>query len=210
GVGARPQRAIFYNDRTGVLMVRATLADMEIVEKALQTIQAPDVEQMVIEVAAVEVKSREELSKLIGMMNIRGKFRTTLTTAEFGLMERTATNGGFRWLKMPRVTTLNGGPARVSMEEELSVDLTCKYRESDKTFRVAASSADPKNGRSETKSGVVYDRQTFVLMPGMEGGMLKPERVIFITPSLIDAAGKLKNTGDDQFIDLIGREVPEQ
>ena len=40
GIPAPPQKAVFFNDRTGTLMIRATLNDLQIVEKALQTLGA--------------------------------------------------------------------------------------------------------------------------------------------------------------------------
>ena len=43
GVPPQPQKAIFFNDRTGILYVRATRAELDLIEKALQAVplQAP-------------------------------------------------------------------------------------------------------------------------------------------------------------------------
>jgi general secretion pathway protein D len=64
GAGALPQqKAIFFNDRTGVLMVRATLAELDIVENALQALNiAPP--QVMIEARIAEVTQRD--NKAVG------------------------------------------------------------------------------------------------------------------------------------------------
>lgn len=41
GVTLDPPKQLFYNDRTGVLMVRATLSDLDIIEQAIQVLNIP-------------------------------------------------------------------------------------------------------------------------------------------------------------------------
>jgi type II secretory pathway component GspD/PulD (secretin) len=41
GVLLDPPKQLFYNDRTGILMVRATLADLDIIEQAIQVLNTP-------------------------------------------------------------------------------------------------------------------------------------------------------------------------
>jgi general secretion pathway protein D len=66
GLGAGPvppQKAIFFNDRTGVLMVRATLKDLDLIENALQALNiAP--EQVLIETRVAEITQRD--NKAVG------------------------------------------------------------------------------------------------------------------------------------------------
>jgi hypothetical protein len=54
--GVPRQKAIFFNDKTGVLMVRATLADMDIIENALQVLNITP-PQIMIETYFVELKA---------------------------------------------------------------------------------------------------------------------------------------------------------
>ena len=83
------------------------------------------------------------------------------------------------------------------------MDVTCEYRKKDKTFIVRASSNDPKNGNSEPQEAVIFDGQTVVLFPNVEGDSVTPTRVVFITPMLIDPAGNAINKSDDHFIDRL-------
>ena len=53
-------RPMFYNDRTGILFVRATLEELDLVEKALETITAPPMEGTRVEVDAVLLAIRSE------------------------------------------------------------------------------------------------------------------------------------------------------
>ncbi|HTG43784.1 MAG TPA: hypothetical protein VK633_04565 [Verrucomicrobiae bacterium] len=58
-----PQKAIFFNDRMGVLMVRATLRDLDIVENALQALNITP-PQVTIEARIAEVSQRD--NKAVG------------------------------------------------------------------------------------------------------------------------------------------------
>ncbi|MGZ8899292.1 MAG: tetratricopeptide repeat protein [Limisphaerales bacterium] len=66
GVGGAPippQKAIFFNDRTGVLMVRATLKDLDLIENALQALNiTPD--QVMVETRIAEISQRD--NKAVG------------------------------------------------------------------------------------------------------------------------------------------------
>ena len=63
GAPIPPQKAIFFNDRTGVLMVRATLKDLDLIENALQALNiTPD--QVLIETRIAEISQRD--NKAVG------------------------------------------------------------------------------------------------------------------------------------------------
>ena len=63
GLPVPPQKAIFFNDRTGVLMVRATLKDLDLIENALQALNiSPD--QVLIETRIAEISQRD--NKAVG------------------------------------------------------------------------------------------------------------------------------------------------
>ena len=53
-----PQKALFFNDRTGVLFVRATLRDLDIIEGALQALNITP-PQVTIEVKIAEISQRD-------------------------------------------------------------------------------------------------------------------------------------------------------
>src|SRR5439155_23269279 len=60
GVNVQPPNALFYNDRTGVLMVRATAKEMDLVEKVLETLnyRAPQI--------TIEAKFMELPTEVLG------------------------------------------------------------------------------------------------------------------------------------------------
>jgi len=63
GAALPPQKAIFFNDRTGMLMVRATLRDLDLIENALQALNiTPD--QVMIETRVAEIGQRD--NKAVG------------------------------------------------------------------------------------------------------------------------------------------------
>jgi tetratricopeptide (TPR) repeat protein len=63
GVAAPPQKSIFFNDRTGILLVRATLKDLDIIENALQILNVTP-PQVTIEARIAEVTQRD--NKAVG------------------------------------------------------------------------------------------------------------------------------------------------
>ena len=75
-------------------------------------------EQVLISVDVMEVNGREEFAMLFSPEGSQ----TVLTTLAFRTMEKNALNGGFEWLKLPRVTMLTGRPARI-MQEKCGCDV---------------------------------------------------------------------------------------
>jgi tetratricopeptide (TPR) repeat protein len=71
GAPLPPQKAIFFNDRTGLLMVRATLKDLDLIESALQALNVtPD--QVQIETRVAEISQRD--NKAVGFDWYLGNF----------------------------------------------------------------------------------------------------------------------------------------
>lgn len=70
---ALEQKAMFFNDRTGVLMARATIGELELVERALQRLNAP---QVMFTVEAVELRTKDQLDRLLKETNFRDGLRT--------------------------------------------------------------------------------------------------------------------------------------
>lgn len=63
GVPLPPQKAIFFNDRTGILFVRATLRDLDVIEGALQALNVSP-PQVTIETRIAEISQRD--NKAVG------------------------------------------------------------------------------------------------------------------------------------------------
>ena len=191
-----PQKAIFFNDRTGVLMARLPLEELEIVQRALQRLNVRPELQMMISVEAVEVSTPEKLAELTEAMKIGGKLRTTFTNREYREFQAVAAKRGFKWSKRPPVTTYSGGAARVQVRGDDGVDVMAVYRESDKTFKVRAVPSDHVRGIGGAKETLVGNGETLVLMPFADEKALKSTRVLFIRLDLVDAAGNRVNAGE--------------
>ncbi len=72
--GTPPPKALFYNDRTGVLFVRATLKDLDIIEAAIQVLNiTPDL--VTIEAKVAEISQTD--SKGVGFDWFLGNFLST-------------------------------------------------------------------------------------------------------------------------------------
>ncbi|HWN94095.1 MAG TPA: M56 family metallopeptidase [Methylomirabilota bacterium] len=124
-----PGKSVFFNDRLGLLMVRATLEDLEAVEKALQLLNTGP-QQLTIRVKAVEVevKPGQDAASwyppglLLTNSSVRGDtnrdptFTTILTDDEFRtLIRRMENSGGTDLLNAPEVTTMSGRQAQIKV-----------------------------------------------------------------------------------------------
>ncbi|MBI1194858.1 MAG: tetratricopeptide repeat protein [Gammaproteobacteria bacterium] len=183
----QPQKAIFYNDRTGVLFVRAPLADLDVVETALQALntQPP---QLTFEVRLLQIPAQlpagaNGLPKLSGVM----------TEAQFAQIRKF----GFKELILPRVTTLAGRGARVVKDDNrsLTVDLLATLQKDDKleikagAFGGALESVRDKEPLAKTER-TIGDGETLLFGPiRLPGDPDDPPYTICVTATLIDPAG---------------------
>jgi beta-lactamase regulating signal transducer with metallopeptidase domain len=136
GVDLAPPKALFYNDRLGMLMVRATRADLDTVEKVIQMLNVSP-PQVTIEVKFAEVREGEEggkdFLKTLGF-DVRGSQPAPVTTelapnltnlqrAEFtgiltpsqyrAVLRALEQRNGVDLLSAPRVTTLSQRQAQI-------------------------------------------------------------------------------------------------
>ena len=74
GQPAPPQKAIYFNDRRGILLVRATLRDLDMVEKALQTLHVTP-SQVTLRTEQIKLKDKKEFEYLTNVLSeIQGNF----------------------------------------------------------------------------------------------------------------------------------------
>lgn len=115
------QRAIYYNDRTGVLFVRATLRDLDVIEKAIEALNvAPP--QVQLEVRFVEVDPAASLQIESDQLSLNTESQTltaVLTPSQFDRMiQGLEAHPGTKVLATPKVSTLSGRAAQISMVQE--------------------------------------------------------------------------------------------
>lgn len=201
-----PQKAIFFNDRTGVLLVRATLREVDIVEKALQVLNMTP-PQIMIRAEQVAIKDDADLKILVqALAKIQGNFRPVLTDLEFRQFKRETGKGDRFFVRLQHLTTLSGRPVRASLDEH-AVDIIPIYYERNNSIRIEAKSSDlNRQQRAVTRRGTIYDGQTFVVLPSEAPE--SPRYITFITADLVDPAGNLVRSPDEQ--DNSNEKTPQQ
>ena len=142
GVDLSPPKAIFFNERLGTLMVKATLSDLDTIEKAVQVLNASP-PQVTIRARFVEVREDEpegkQFMKALGFETGAAKpvqttnrlpsqaasaaARTNLPSAPFtgvltppqfrSVLALLAASNGVELLSMPEITTLSGRQAQL-------------------------------------------------------------------------------------------------
>ena len=188
-------------------MARATLGELTLVEKALQKLRSTEPRQISFSVEAVEVPTPVTLQEFINSLKFIGEFRTRLTDPEYRELRRlTAPN--FKWITLPKVTTISGGAARIEIEKGFGVDLLGVVREADEPIKLSASSHDAARPKREVKEAMIYDGQTVALMPFADNESVSPPRIILITPILIDTAGNRVNSPESAFFEKTLKSFP--
>jgi len=120
GVNVQPPNALFYNDRIGVLMVRATAKEMDIVEKALKTLDYRP-SQITIEARFIEMPT--ETAGDLGL-DLPSSSRTSktwtrvLTAAQArAVLHAAKQRAGVDILSAPKITTLSGRQAQIQVSD---------------------------------------------------------------------------------------------
>lgn len=129
GVELDPPKNVYFNDRAGELLVRATLQDLDVIEEGLQAINAPT-PQVNIKVRFVEVDSRNDFGFdwFIGNLlltatnsatgNFPAQFSGILTEPQYRVVLRTLEQRkGAKVLAMQEVTTFSGRQAQIQTVE---------------------------------------------------------------------------------------------
>jgi hypothetical protein len=196
-INGAPQRAIYFNDRSGVLMARATLSELNLVEKALQKLNSANQYQILFTVEAVEVPELKTLNEFMRTVKLAGQISTRFTDPQYReLRRKTAAN--FKWISLPKVTTVSGRAARVQIESRFGVDLLAEYAAEDKPIKLKVASFDAGQAEPESKEALINDGQTVALMPFADDEKVQPQRIVFVTATLIDAAGNRVNLPDEE------------
>lgn len=133
------QKAIFFNDRSGILFVRATLADLDLVEKAIEILYvAPP--QVQVEVTFVEVNPEavEGLVLVFDQMEVhtsagspanggvgggaefsKPSVTGVMTDVQFrSVMDRLEARTSTTVTAAPKITTLSGRQAQIAVTDE--------------------------------------------------------------------------------------------
>jgi type II secretory pathway component GspD/PulD (secretin) len=120
GVSVQPPNALFYNDRTGVLMVRAPAEEMGFVEKVLETLNHRP-RQITIETRFMEIPTKAagefgfDLPPLEGASGTWTRIMTAEQTRS--ILYTAAQRVGVDILSAPKVTTLSGRQTQIQVRD---------------------------------------------------------------------------------------------
>ena len=140
GIDLAAPKSVFFNDRNGLLMVRATLKDLEIIQQAIEVLNSAPA-QVTIEARFAELKESDRgalgFNWFAGIQNLAlqtnnlvpsktnelaGAITGILTESQFRtVMKALEQRGGVDILSVPRVTTLSGRPAQISALDSKSI-----------------------------------------------------------------------------------------
>lgn len=209
-----PQKALFFNDQTGVLFVRATLKDMDQIEGVIQELNIIP-HQITLETRIIALKAGDEQSTQVTLASLLPNLTEPsgiLTESETStLLSQFKELSNADLLSAPRVTTLAGRQARVSIEPGPEVDLIPYFDPEKYLITIHAILRTPygEEPASEVEldfSGVLYDGQTlvtsrFVSNPPQKRSFLqrifgrgkqaetKDQLILMVTPIMTDSKG---------------------
>jgi hypothetical protein len=120
---------IFYNERTGILMVRASEDDLKLIEAALENLaKPPPLVRIEVKFAECSNDQEQELMQSLNWDRIaNGGFVTTPRQVHVTILTELEAERFFKELKnkegvdlltMPSITTLSGRQARVALEDD--------------------------------------------------------------------------------------------
>jgi len=217
GVDLSPPKNVFFNDRLGTILVRATVADMELIQAAIEVLnQSPP--QIVIEAKFVELTEQEvhdlgtnwlvshstntagpstgDSSARVGIMS-SAEFRIAINVIE----QRTHADV----LSTPKMITESGRQAHIGVGDkgENGVALDILPEVGPDGFSISMAATPRINSDKQTWQGSasqkLWDGQTLVIggkITNQPAGARKTA-LVFITPIIVDAAGNRVHADDE-------------
>lgn len=201
---SNPRKSLLFNDRTGMLRVRATLLDLEWIERVVES----TANQLTLEAEVAEIGSAAE--KMLAQLGVDLKRPQVLDTQGWReLMDGLHKEPGANVLIMPKVTTLSERQARVSVADELPdgrkqcMWLTVLPKVAADRFSVELTAMFAKGTTKDenipTSTGVaratVKDHGTLVFVCDVPDAPGKKDLVL-VTATVIDGAGNAIHTDE--------------
>lgn len=186
GATGMPQpsdKALFFNDRTGLLLVRATTEELDAVEKAVQVLNTSPPQVSIVSRLVEQGESDRVIASPAGTTLSGRQIRTEIPSA------------GLRLDVLPNV-----------MGDGWSIQLTVDFTLADvseRQDRVTTGSPTPQRSnepraplRVSTRA-IIWDGQTMELGPfPTSDGNSERKVLLLITPTIIDPAGNRVHSGD--------------
>ncbi|HEX5400305.1 MAG TPA: M56 family metallopeptidase, partial [Verrucomicrobiae bacterium] len=204
-----PGRSIAYNDKLGLLFVRATASEMDTVERIISALNhAPP--QIHIKTRFIEVPESEVGAILQAGTAVDANETNTveIITADKLklLMRQLASTRGTIQLAQPEAVTSDGRQVQVR-SDNATVDLVPRLLEDGYTLNLRAIVSAPQ---TQTAQVNIWDGQTLALVfPNSNG---KNRLVVFVTSWIVDPAGNRLHSDDElrQMQEKAKSDIPPQ
>lgn len=192
----RPNRSIFFNDRTGLIMVHGDAAELKIVEKGVATFtnQAGATPALQIMVVGKFVEMDDASVNELGENWLKAGHATStlLTPSERERIMAELHRGKADILAVPKVTTLSGREARIAEKqgevEQLWLDITPVANADGFTIGIpteAGVNVRGENWQVKTSRNL-YDGDTLVMAKPTTNSSGESMRIVLVTPRLVD------------------------
>jgi hypothetical protein len=196
GVDLAPPKAIFWNDRLGLLMARATLEDQDLIQKALSNFTAP-ARQVLLEVKVAEF--RGDAVGIRSALGIELNDKRILVDPQYRLLIRALEHKDHVDVSGPqRAVALSGHQSRFQLPtvealglEESVMRVMTRVGPDDRTISLEVLVAE-----REAANTVLQDRQTLMVhLPAVKkvyanGVSVRVfVRIAFVTVTVLDAVG---------------------
>ncbi len=204
-----PGKVVFFNDRLGQIMVRASLKDLEVIEQAVELLnQSPP--QLTIEAKFVEMNEASLQGLGFNWAKPGKEFSAIITDAQFrSALATIEQHTGFEALSTRKVTTLSGRQTHISStnaDSGVTLDILATVGPDGFTVQTTAIPTitpipPPKNARifASAVSTNLWDGQTLVIGRMTTNQLPKARKVwmVFVTLTIIDPAGNRVHTDED-------------
>ncbi len=205
GMDFRPPKSIVFNDKLGLLFVRATSSDMNAVERIIsQLSKVPPqvhIKAYFIKVPESDVESILKMGRAVGNVdkNIVEVMTANQTMLLFGELKSL---GGAVTLSEPGVTTTSGRQTRM-IAGNSTVDLIPTVFADGYTVKMKVAVSAPE---TLTAQANIWDGQTILLGSQKSDG--NNRLLVFITTTLVDPAGNRIHA--DEELPFAKTSIPQQ
>jgi tetratricopeptide (TPR) repeat protein len=193
---------VFFNDRNGLLLVRASLPDLDIIQQAIELLNAKP-PQVLIEAKVVAMNQND--NKALGFDWFKppgGQITSVLTVEQMAVVSRALEQrAATEIVPLPKLKVVSGKPVELEIPPGLrsklgwpvgmKVEAMPTVAADGRSINLALVFPPPAGARQAVSQCLVANGQTMMVAPlHTERPEQKPSGVaLFLTPTLVDSAG---------------------
>jgi beta-lactamase regulating signal transducer with metallopeptidase domain len=188
-----PGRSMPFNDRLGLLFVKATPSELDTIERVIQALnQIPpqiDIKARFIEVPESDVEFILRTGVVVDTKE-KNSVETLTTTNAAMLLRILELHSGVEILSEPEVVTASGRQVRMRADNS-TVDLIPALRWDGYSINLQTTVSKPETMMAQAN---IWDGETLALVSSKSNGTNR--LIVFITTTLVDPAGKRVHPDD--------------